>query len=130
MIKHSYTPMKSPRGWGSCLVGHHLKLKKVCNGLIVHIGNYVNLLPEANTLILSSNLEKMVMCQFEWWIMLKRLDFLQKKGNITFYNKKYNSKLEDILYDIDFDCKLPKISLNSDLIKISCLLLLRACWNG
>ena len=59
--------------------------------------------------------------------MLKRLDFLQKKGNITFYNKKYNSKLEDILYDIDFDCELPKISLNSDLTKISCLLLLRAC---
>ena len=47
---------------------------------------------------------------------------VNKSGNTTFYNKKYNNKLEDILYDVDFGFTLPKTPLNSDFTKISLLI--------
>ena len=46
---------------------------------------------------------------------------VRKSGNTTFYNKKYN-KLENILYDVDFDWTLLKTPLNSDFMKISLLI--------
>ena len=47
---------------------------------------------------------------------------MRKSRNTTFYNKKYNSKVEDILHDVDFDCALPKTPLNSEFTRISLLI--------